>query len=95
MGLNKRGAVNAPIEASGDSWACHLFSFYVTQHLEHPAGTGLPGAEEDGEGRMAEQGAGTIPVGPVWGTGPTPCWRCAPIAVPYFTHLKYPHNLHG
>lgn len=28
------------------------------------------------------------------GTGPTQCWRCAPITVPCFTHPKYPRSLH-
>lgn len=50
MDLNEGGAAQAP----GDF--CVSFSFYVIQHLEHPARTGLPGAQEDGESRMVGQG---------------------------------------
>lgn len=53
--LSEMGAADAPVEAPGDPWAHRLFSFYVDQHLEHPAGTGLPGEEDDDEGRAAGQ----------------------------------------
>lgn len=99
MGLNKKGDVNAPMEAPGDSCACCLFSFYVAQSCKHPARTGLPGSEEDGEGRMAGQGDAGCWQHPcrssMGGLTPAPCWRCAPIAVLCFTHLKYLLSLHG
>lgn len=100
LGLNERGAANAPTEAPGDSWPCHLFSFYITQHCEHPARTRLPESEGDGESRRAGQGeagcwqhlCGSSMVGTLTSA---PCWRCAPIAVPCCTHREYPHSLHG
>lgn len=58
------------MDASGDSRAYSLFSFYVTQHHKHPAGTGLPGLEKDvkaGGLPGMEQDAGSIPVCLSWG----------------------------
>lgn len=86
------------MDASGDSRAYSLFSFYVTQHHKHPAGTGLPGLEKDGKGRRAawdEAGCWQHPSVSVMGSlTPAQWWGCVPTTVPFFNHLKYPHSLH-
>lgn len=97
-GLNERGPANAVIKAPGDSCTCRFFSFYVGQHRDHPARTGLPGAEEN-ESRTAGQGEASCwqhPYGSSVGRLTlAACRRCVPVAVPCFTHLKYPHSLQG
>lgn len=66
-------------------------------HHEHPAGTGLPGLEKDGEGRRAgwdEGGCWQHPPSFMGSLIPAQWWRCVPTTVLFFPHLKYPHSLH-